>query len=864
MIIKSIQLKEFRKFNEAVKVSGIEKGLNVLSAINEFGKSTIVDALYAVLFENHRTFSKDIKKLVPSAGGNPQVKLEIEIDTKTYLVEKNWSNRQENKKAYIYENSELIAVDDQVENWIFEKLKFSEKNAPTGLIWLRQGNVSYGKWEDTYEERKSLLSSITGEIENLTGGQTMDRLVKNYEVELAKYITKTGQKKTASQYHVKSGKIESLNADLLDHEKKYNDLKEHIKKRNELKIKLANNDNPEEDKSNNEKLLTATNQLAEAEQLENKINVIKQKEELQVQKIKNIEDNISTLETKIKEEKDAKNTFTEFKKTHEGLTEDRDKEIKNNEQLTKKFENSQKQLSKIEQALNYKINSKRQKEIETDLKKIKGIKDEISSLKKQLNSQIDEKAFNKIKDLYEDLKLEKSVQERSSISLSFNYDIGKNDKISIDGEIQHDKQKYLISKDNVKIDIKGIGSIDLKSSQNKDHTSIKILEDNLTKELSTHKIKDYDAALKSFKSNQEIINKIKEYEIDIKMIAPNGEQTLNEELSNIPEFENESDFGEYSELNKKDLEDKFNLAKIEFDKKEKEKNKSDNNLKELIKSIEVNKAKIDITTTSLTKAEQSLSNFEKTYGDLNHLENNLNDEKSKLNKIKLSLKEAEGNINFDINKAKAEYSRIKGVIENKKKQLDIDTKELIKIDSLIKGMSGDGIHEKIIEIKEEIGSLQRDVEVIEYEIKVLIKLIDVLKDARSNARDAYLEPIIRELKPLLKLIWRESDINFNDNYAPTIISRQGKEEPIEHLSLGTQEQISIFVRLAFAKLFSYTHSSIPVIIDDAIIYSDDIRIKEIFTALHMQSSNYQIIVFSCRQKSFEELGGNLLSLEKVN
>lgn len=864
MIIKSIQLKEFRKFNEAVKVSGIEKGLNVLSAINEFGKSTIVDALYTVLFENHRTFSKDIKKLVPSAGGNPQVKLEIEIDTKTYLVEKNWSNRQENKKAYIYENSELIAVDDQAENWIFEKLKFSEKNAPTGLIWLRQGNVSYGKWEDTYEERKSLLSSITGEIENLTGGQTMDRLVKNYEEELAKYITKTGQKKTASQYHIKSGKIESLNADLLDHEKKYNDLKEHIKKRNELKIKLTNHDNPEEDKSNNEKLLTATNQLAEAEQLESKINVIKQKEELQVQKIKNIEDNISTLETNIKEEKDAKNTFIEFKKTHEELIEDKDKEIKNNEQLTKKFDNSQKQLSKIEQALNYKINSKRQKEIETDLKKIKGIKDEISSLKKQLNSEIDEKAFNKIKDLYEDLKLEKSVQERSSISLLINYDIGKNDKISIDGEIQHDKQKHLISKDNVKIDIKGVGSIDLKSSQNKDHTSIKILEDNLTKELSIHKIKDYDAALKSFKSNQEIINKIKEHEIDIKMIAPNGEQTLNEELSNIPEVENEADFEEYSELNKKDLEDKFNLAKIEFDKKEKEKNESDNNLKDLIKAIEVNKAKIDITTTSLTKAEQSLSNFEKTYGDLNHLENNLNDEKSKLNKIKLSLKEAEGNINFDINKAKAEYSRIKGVIENKKKQLDIDTKELIKIDSLIKGMSGDGIHEKIMEIKEEICSLQRDVEVIEYEIKVLKKLIDVLKDARLNARDAYLEPIIRELKPLLKLIWPESDINFNDNYAPTIISRQGKEEPIEHLSLGTQEQISILVRLAFAKLFSKTHSSIPVIIDDAIIYSDDIRIKDIFTALHMQSFNYQIIVFSCRQKSFEELGGNLLSLEKVN
>ena len=39
MIIKSIQLQEVRKFNQAVKISGIENGLNVLSEVNEFGKS---------------------------------------------------------------------------------------------------------------------------------------------------------------------------------------------------------------------------------------------------------------------------------------------------------------------------------------------------------------------------------------------------------------------------------------------------------------------------------------------------------------------------------------------------------------------------------------------------------------------------------------------------------------------------------------------------------------------------------------------------------------------------------------------------------------------------------------------------------
>ena len=862
MLIKSIQLKEVRKFSEAVKISGIENGLNVLSAENEFGKSTIVDALYAVLFENYRTFSKDIKKLVPSAGGNPHVRLEIEIDMKTYLIEKVWSNRQERKKAFIYKNNEVIKVDDQAEKWIFENLKFSEKNAPTGLIWLRQGNVSYGKWEDTLEERKTLLSSITGEIENLTGGQTMDRLVKNYEEDLSKYHTSTDRVKINSEYNIKKEKIKSLDEELKGHKTLYEQLKTHISERNKLKEKLKDNDNPEEDKKNEEELQKAKEQLDEANKLEDKIIAIKHKRDFQAQKIKNIEDNLSTLKIKIREKKEANEILVNFQKTSDELIKDRDKETENQNQLSKKFINSQKAFSKIERALNYKINLKKKKEIEIDLNKIEEIKNKISSLKNKLNSEVSEKEFKNIKDIYEELKVAQNIEERSSVSLSINYEKDKSDTISIDGKTLHDKQKFIILKDRGKIKIKGIGFIDFKSAQNKDHSSIKLLEDKLTNELLTYNKQDYDAALKSYKNHQKLTNEIKELEIEIRMISPRGEEVLEEELSKIPKIEN--DFEEYSKLNKEELETSLNLAKNDFEEKEIEKIKSTENLKGLINKINVNTAQIDLTASNLTKVKQSLSDFVITIGNLKDLEKNLDDENSELNKIKLSLKAVKANVDFDIDNTKAQHSRIKGVIENKKQQLDIDTKELLKIDYLIQGMSGDGIHEKIMEIEEDIETYQRDIEAIEYEISVLKKLIHVLKDARKKARDAYLEPIIHELKPLLKLIWPESKIEFNDNYAPIKISREGKEEPIELLSLGTQEQISIFVRLAFAKLFSKTHSSIPVIIDDAIIYSDDIRIKEIFTALHMQSMNYQIIVFSCRQKSFQELGGNLLTLEKVS
>ena len=114
-------------------------------------------------------------------------------------------------------------------------------------------------------------------------------------------------------------------------------------------------------------------------------------------------------------------------------------------------------------------------------------------------------------------------------------------------------------------------------------------------------------ALKSYKNHQKLTNEIKELEIEIRMIAPRGEEVLEEELSKIPKIEN--DFEEYSKLNKEELETSLNLAKNDFEEKEIEKIKSTENLKGLINKINVNTAQIDLTASNLTKVKQSLSDF---------------------------------------------------------------------------------------------------------------------------------------------------------------------------------------------------------------------------------------------------------------
>ena len=85
-------------------------------------------------------------------------------------------------------------------------------------------------------------------------------------------------------------------------------------------------------------------------------------------------------------------------------------------------------------------------------------------------------------------------------------------------------------------------------------------------------------------------------------------------------------------------------------------------------------------------------------------------------------------------------------------------------------------------------------------------------------------------------------------------------EDFKVLSDGTQEQIALLVRLAFVRMLARVGSPAPVILDDGIVFTDDDRIERMFDVLTHQAEDLQIIVFSCRQKAFRDLGGRGLEI----
>ncbi len=202
MKIRSISLTNVRKFvGRTASLSGIGDGISVVSEANEFGKSTFFDALHALFFEKFGSVAKPIKSLQPYAGGGVKVAAEIEHNGSNYLVEKRWLS-QKGATIRNLTGGSIVAQDGEAEDWIAGVIG-ENREGPAGLLWVRQGvtllEASGGTAaEKTEKERLTqtrcdLLSSVAGEIEIMTGGRRMDRVLRRCREDLAKITTSSGK-----------------------------------------------------------------------------------------------------------------------------------------------------------------------------------------------------------------------------------------------------------------------------------------------------------------------------------------------------------------------------------------------------------------------------------------------------------------------------------------------------------------------------------------------------------------------------------------------------------------------------------------------------------------------------------------------
>lgn len=152
---------------------------------------------------------------------------------------------------------------------------------------------------------------------------------------------------------------------------------------------------------------------------------------------------------------------------------------------------------------------------------------------------------------------------------------------------------------------------------------------------------------------------------------------------------------------------------------------------------------------------------------------------------------------------------------------------------------------------------------LQREADTLGLLRDTLRLAGEDASRTFLGPVTKRAALYVNRILPNSDLSFDDDMGLKTIRRNGIDEACGDLSRGTQEQLAVLTRIAFADLLLEKGAPVSLILDDPLVYSDDARLEAMTDILLDAANRMQVILLTCRAKAFRHPAGNRILLAGV-
>ncbi|OBG85973.1 hypothetical protein A5699_22860 [Mycobacterium sp. E802] len=134
-------------------------------------------------------------------------------------------------------------------------------------------------------------------------------------------------------------------------------------------------------------------------------------------------------------------------------------------------------------------------------------------------------------------------------------------------------------------------------------------------------------------------------------------------------------------------------------------------------------------------------------------------------------------------------------------------------------------------------------------------LRSVMARHRDATRQRYADPFRLEVQRLGRLVFGEDfevEVDSNLNICTRTVS--GRTVPYESLSGGAKEQLAIVARLAGATMVA-KEDSVPVIIDDALGFTDPDRLTKMGAVFDAVGGDGQVIVLTCSPERYASVQG---------
>lgn len=170
-------------------------------------------------------------------------------------------------------------------------------------------------------------------------------------------------------------------------------------------------------------------------------------------------------------------------------------------------------------------------------------------------------------------------------------------------------------------------------------------------------------------------------------------------------------------------------------------------------------------------------------------------------------------------------------------------------------VTGDaGIGEELERLSGERSQSDAQLKRTERHAAALKLLQDTLAAAEQSVKDQFLSPVVVKARPYLERILPGAQVTLDPTTVEIAnLERNGLSEQFFNLSVGTREQVSVVTRIAVAKLVKDSGRASVIMLDDALVHCDDQRFDKMKSILEEVAQTVQIILFTCRPKQYADL-----------
>lgn len=874
MILDFLEVSNFRKFRDPLRIEGLTSGLNIVVEPNETGKSTLLEALRAALFVRHSANTELVRSYIPIGDSvAPRVSVGFTAKGTSWTLEKQFVRSPFARLSGAGSRRESDAAEEALQDLLgFERGNNRgsdpETRGPLGLLWVEQASA-LGVESPNRLVRDTVRGVLEAEVGAVTGGRRFDAIRAKVETDYGALRTSTGRSRGAlsaaeARIAETAEARQQAEASFREYEQALTDLEAA---RARLRIVQRDLDDPEqaEQRRGLEDDLrtaeTAALRVTAAEAEHGRVNEIAKTAASRIEQLE-------VAELRVTEASEALTAKTSAKQTAKAKS---DAAVEEERALRTKLDAARTEREQHEAALTKARDRARDFAAASGARRAIDARNALASLEEreralasEAEDAIDADRLDQVLELERAEMQARARFEAGTVKVDF--ELVEGVSLRIDGEESEATSFDLVGV--TRFDIGSAGGLLVRPPEGSGRSleaDLAAAKDELAAALREFGLASHSAGVARNERAAAASRELQALRLQIAAACP-GDPTIGlvSGAESLRAFVAQLDEDVPPAVAPGDdleaLERAVNDARLAEASAAGSHEESRGALSRLEADLATANAELASATRETESAGTQLSEV-LTHGDRATLDAALAEAQRNRASRSEALESARANAGaFDIDTIRRRISNIdRAANQAGTERLDL-TGRVAALEATIARAGPTGPAGRLDEAREDEQSAIVACDRLVREADTLAALRAALTEAANVASRTFLAPVTRRAATYIQQLLPGSELTFNDELGLASVTRAGVDESCGDLSRGTQEQLAILTRLAFADLLLEDGAPISLILDDPFVYSDDVRLEVMTNMLLNASQRMQVILLTCRSHAFRHVEANRISI----